>query len=275
MVHEPFLSFSWKSPRQNAPALVHRFMTLLLLRAARRVWISIPGWEDCLRPYAMGRKLPFEWLPIFSNISVAEDPVRTQSIRRQYVDDDDNRVLVGHFGTFGTLITSLLEPIIVSLADDPPAPVVLLIGERSGQFRENLIRKEPRLAKLVRATGQLPADEISHHLAACDILIQPYPDGVSSRRTSFMAGLSHGKPIVTTAGHLTEPLWKQHSAVALAPAGDARAFVEEVRRLSQDAAGRLRAGRAAYQLYHEQFDISRTILALRRTGSAKDRKCAS
>jgi glycosyltransferase involved in cell wall biosynthesis len=247
-------------------------MTLLLLRAARRVWISIPGWEAFLRPYALGRPLAFEWLPIFSNISVADDPIRTQAIRRRY--SDGGKILIGHFGTYGTLITSLLEPILLCLADDAPQPTILLIGGRSEQFRENLLRKEPRLANFVRATGQLPADEISHHLAACDLLIQPYPDGVSSRRTSFMAGLSHGKPIVTTAGHLTEPFWSQHSAVALAPAGDTRAFVEHVRRLSGDSGGRLRAGREAHQFYQEQFDLSRTIRALRRAGSAKERECA-
>lgn len=272
MVHEPFLQFSWRSPRQNAPALVHRLMTLLLLRAARRVWISIPGWEAFLRPYALGRPLAFEWLPIFSNIPVADDPARTQAIRRRYADGD--RILIGHFGTYGNLITGLLEPIILSLAGDSPQPVILLIGGRSEQFRENLIRRDPRLADCVRATGRLPADEISHHLAACDLLMQPYPDGVSSRRTSFMAGLSHGKPMVTTTGHLTEPFWSRHSAVALASAGDTRAFVEHVRRLSRDSSGRLRAGRDAHQLYQDQFDLSRTILALRRAGSAKEPECA-
>jgi len=261
MVHEPFLPFGRQSLRQNAAALVHRLMTVILLRAARRVWVSIPGWEPCLRPYAMGRSLMFRWLPIFSNIPVAADHDRTQAIRRQYAEE--GQVLIGHFGTFGTSISSMLEGIILALAKDPEGQVVLLAGHGSEQFRDQLIRKQPGLASFVRATGKLPADAISQHLAACDILIQPYPDGVSSRRTSFMAGLAHGKPMVTTLGELTEPLWREQIAVALAAPDDTQGFVEKVRRLIRDPGERLRAGRLASQLYQERFDISRTVAALR------------
>jgi glycosyltransferase involved in cell wall biosynthesis len=170
-----------------------------------------------------------------------------------------------------------------SLGDDPSGQVFLLMGRGSEQFREELIRKQPRLASLVHATGKLPAEELSDHLAACDILIQPYPDGVSSRRTSVMAGLAHGKPIVATTGELTETLWSQSDAVALAAAGDTQAFVEHVRRLRLDAPERLRAGAAARRFYQERFDSSHIIAMLRATPRAplrqahttKDSHCAS
>ena len=64
MVHEPFLGFGEGSWRQNIPAALHRLMTMILLRAAERVWVSIPEWERRLRPWALGRNLPFQWLPI-------------------------------------------------------------------------------------------------------------------------------------------------------------------------------------------------------------------
>ncbi len=51
-------------------------------------------------------------------------------------------------------------------------------------------------------------------------MIQPYPDGISSRRTSAMAGLALGLPIVSTSGHLTETIWAEHAAVVLTPIGD-------------------------------------------------------
>jgi glycosyltransferase involved in cell wall biosynthesis len=272
MVHEPFLAFDWASPRQNAAALVHRCMTILLLRAASRVWISIPGWERSLRSYALGREITFQWLPIFSNIPAAKDPEHTQAVRRRYADS--SRVLVGHFGTFGSLITDLLGPIVSALGRDPVEQTILLMGERSEQYRRELIQKEPRLEAVIRATGQLSADELSHHLAACDLLIQPYPDGVSTRRGSFMAGLANGRPIVTTTGWLTESLWKQSDAVALAPAGETEAFLEQTRRLRHDAAERRRVGSAARKLYQECFDISHTISSLRRAETAEEHQCA-
>lgn len=262
MVHEPFLRFRWGSPGQNAAALVHRWMTMLLLRAASQVWMSIPGWEQFLRPYALGRRVPFRWLPIPSNIPAADDSARVEAVRRRYVDDDG--ILIGHFGTYGALITTLLEPILCAWASDGADWVVLLIGKGSEQFRDKLVRREPRLAGQVQATGALEAKELSCHLAACDLLIQPYPDGVSSRRTSFMAGLCQGKPIVTTAGDLTEPLWSQSQAVALAPAGDTPAFVALMGNFLKSAADRQRAGAAAGRLYRERFDMSHVIQALGR-----------
>jgi glycosyltransferase involved in cell wall biosynthesis len=273
MVHEPFLTFDWASSLRNIVALVHRVMTLLLLGASSRVWVSIPAWERILRPYALGRKIPFQWLPIFSGIPAANDQTRAQEIRRQYVDR--GRVLIGHFGTFGAGVTSLLGPILLALSQDTADQAILLMGERSQQYRRELIEKEPRLEAILQATGKLSADELSHHLAACDVLIQPYPDGVSSRRTSLLAGLQNGKPIVTTAGWLTEPLWQESDAVALAPAADTEAFVKHVRRLREQRSERVRLGLMAARLYCERFDIKHTITSLRQAPAGSEGECAS
>jgi glycosyltransferase involved in cell wall biosynthesis len=272
MVHEPFLTFDWASPVQNALAFVHRCMILLLLNASERVWMSIPGWEKLLRPYALGRKIPFHWLPIPSNIPVSNDRAEVEAVRRRYAEGKG--VLIGHFGTYGASIVKLLEPILSAWAKDPADGVILLIGKGSEQFRGGLIEKQPQLDGLIQATGMLEADELAHHLAACDLLIQPYPDGVSSRRTSFMAGLANGKPMVSTTGWLSEALWSQCGAVALAPAGDTQAFVQHVQRLRADSGERLRLGSAGGRLYREQFDSSYIISSLRHPETAKDRECA-
>ncbi len=272
IVHEPYLSFVAGALRQNAAALVHRVMAILLLSAASRVWVTIPDWERRLRPYALGRRLPFQWLPIFSNVPVVENPDHVRTVRRQYAAG--GQLLIGHFGTFGSLITTLLEPILVALAQ-VSGITILLMGHGSEQYRENLIRKETRLANLVQATGKLPAEQLSYHLSACDVMVQPYPDGVSSRRGSFMAGLSHGKPIVTTYGHLSEQLWNNTDAAVVVPVGDTEACIRSVRRLCDDAGERQRVASAALDLYRERFDISHAVAALQQAGIAKERACAS
>jgi glycosyltransferase involved in cell wall biosynthesis len=273
MLHEPYLQFG-RNWRQTAVALVHRLMTILLLRAARKVWISIPEWEQRWRPYALGRPVPFQWLPIPSGIPVLDNPSGVQAVRRRYASGDS--LLIGHFGTYGWPITSLLEPILLALSEDAANQTILLMGMRSEEFREELIRKQPRLARLIQSTGELSGEDLSCHVAACDLFIQPYPDGVSTRRTSFMASLSHGKPIITTTGSLSEPLWAETGALALAPQGDVEAFVSLVRRLRNDAGERSRMGRAAQRLYQERFDISYTITALREgAGAVEHSACAS
>jgi hypothetical protein len=94
-------------------------------------------------------------------------------------------------------------------------------------------------------------------------MIQPYPDGVSSRRTSAMAGLSHGLPIITTTGHNTESFWAESRAVALAPAGDVRSLARLTDLLLADADERGRLKKAAGILYDERFQVKRTVTALR------------
>ena len=135
-------------------------------------------------------------------------------------------------------------------------------------MREELLRARADLAGRVHASGTLTPESLSCRLAACDLLLQPYPDGVSARRTSSMAGLAHGLPVVTTSGALTEGLWKESNAVALAPVGDDEALLDEVRKLLASPEERSRLSAAALKLYRERFDLSHTIAALR--GAADD-----
>lgn len=272
MAHECFLGFG-RTLKQTLAAAVQRWMTILLLRAVERVWISIPEWGDLLRPYALGRKIDFEWLPIPSNIPVVENPSARENVRRRYAPNGE--LLIGHFGTHGWPITSVLEPILSRLGDDDAAPSILLMGVGSEEFRAELAGRNPVLGRRVHSTGALSAEGLSAHLAACQLLIQPFPDGVSSRRGSVMAGLAHGRPIVTTYGPLSAPFWKEAGALALAPVGDVTAFVELVRELSRDAAARDRMGRAAKRLYDERFDLCHTVQAIRGAAILEYSECAS
>jgi len=137
------------------------------------------------------------------------------------------------------------------------------LGRGSESLCGELLGKHPELAGRVHASGPLAAIDLSLHISACDVIIQPYPDGVSSRRTSMMVGLSHGVPTVTTSGHLTESLWARSRAVSLAPVGDADALVVLTQQLLSNAIERLRMSAAARGLYQQRFDMKHTIVALR------------
>ena len=49
--------------------------------------------------------------------------------------------------------------------------------------------------------GFLPGEEVAQHLAAADIGLFPYQDGVTLRRLSFLSAMSHGLPVISTTGH--------------------------------------------------------------------------
>jgi hypothetical protein len=101
------------------------------------------------------------------------------------------------------------------------------------------------------------------HLSACDLLLQPYPDGITTRRTSAMAGLAHGRALVTNSGHLTEPIWSERGAVAIAPVTDTGAAAALARDLLADSGRREQLAKAGASVYADRFDISHTIATLR------------
>ncbi|MET0650786.1 MAG: glycosyltransferase family 4 protein [Pyrinomonadaceae bacterium] len=270
VVHEPFLAFGEGSRRQDAVAFVHRLMTTALLASARRVWTTIPKWERCLRPYALGRRLPFGLLPVPSTTPVISSAEEAAATRALYVEEGVH--LVGHFGTYGGQVARALARLVPRLLSvERTDCAVLLLGQGGEAMLEEIARARPELAGRIHAPGTLAPEAVSRHLAACDLLLQPYPDGVSARRTSVMAGLAHGLAVVTTKGVLTESLWEESGAVALAPVDDDEAVLDQIRRLLSSSAERARLGGAARKLYRERFDLPHTVAALRRAdgGSAQ------
>src|SRR5207237_343538 len=108
--------------------------------------------------------------------------------------------------------------------------------------------------------------ELSSWIRKCDLMIQPYPDGVSGRRGSAMAALSHGLPMVTTMGALTENVWGQSRAAVFVRPGDVTLFLRAANDLLDDAQERKEMGRRARGFYLDNFDIRHTIQSLRSAG---------
>jgi glycosyltransferase involved in cell wall biosynthesis len=141
--------------------------------------------------------------------------------------------------------------------------MVMLLGDKSREFRDKFIARQPTLADRIYASGALPGAELSRHLQACDVMIQPYPDGVTTRRTSAMMALAHGLPLVTNSGHLTEDIWREHRAVNMTPAGNPTQLGLNVSRLLNEHYEMKRLAAAGKALYEERFAMRHTIAALR------------
>lgn len=242
----------------NALAAVNRVMASLVGGVAERAFVSIPAWRPGVGAVtAIGT--PVTWLPVPSGIPVVNDPAAVATIRARY---GDGHQLVGHFGTYGGLIKPLLDGCLSRLIEMSDCRL-LLLGHGSDTACREMVARNPRFTDRVHATGALSAAELSRRISACDVMLQPYPDGISSRRTSAMVALSHGVPIVTTAGVLTEPIWEGSEAVVLVPAGDLEALAAATATLLADPIRRAALGRRAAALYDERFDLRHTIAALR------------
>jgi glycosyltransferase involved in cell wall biosynthesis len=98
------------------------------------------------------------------------------------------------------------------------------------------------------------------------VVLQPYPDGITTRRTSTMASLALGVPVITNAGALTEPLWYDREAVALAPSPTVEALVETAERVLNDPAARASLGARGRELHDEMLSMDHAVRTLRDAG---------
>jgi hypothetical protein len=261
MFHEPYVEFSLAHPRRNVIAAANRAMAMLLLRAASIAYVSTPAWERLLRPWAPRGLGGMPWLPIPSTVPRVDDPEGVALVRAGLGANAPGVRVVGHFGTYGGPIAPLLEPALRAVLSPPSRSVALLLGDGGPAFAARLERAEPGLRGRVAAPGRLAAERLSVHLQACDVAVQPYPDGVSARRTTAMAALANGVPVVTTTGRFTEPLWAS-AGIPLVPAGDASALAAAVLDLLDDAPRRLALAAGGGDLYRRSFAMDRTLATL-------------
>jgi hypothetical protein len=253
VVHEPFLSEP-RRPSHLIIAAVQRVMAAIVLRRTEQVFVTIPAWERSLRGWALGRKLPWKTIPLPPAIPVQTN-VDDASLRSGFAEPA--QLLIGHFGACGGPMRAMLQRTIPPLLHAQPNAVALLIGRDSEEMRERLVAEDPDLRNRVKATGALSIGDASLHLQACDLFVQPYPDGVSGRRTSVIAALSHGKAVVTTSGHLTEDFWKRSGAVALVNVDDTAAMVVRTQELLRDSFARRKLEQRAKSFCDEQFSRAR------------------
>jgi glycosyltransferase involved in cell wall biosynthesis len=111
------------------------------------------------------------------------------------------------------------------------------------------LRPPPGLEGLYREFGHLEDAAVSHALSAVDLMVLPFEDGVSERRSSASTSLAHGVAVLTTRGESTGSTLRSARFLAMADASDPEGFREAAASLLADPA-RLHAlgdsGREAY-----------------------------
>jgi glycosyltransferase involved in cell wall biosynthesis len=262
MFHEVAFPMGWSRPlRHNLLGASHRVMAATLARSARRVFVATDSWERQLHRW-LPQECPIVCLPVVSNVPVIDDREAIAGVRRRY--QAGARPIIGHFGTCSGGIAALLDEVVPSILDQVSGASMLLIGRGGAGYHDRLLGRCPRFEDRLHAVGGLSERDASVHISACDLMLQPYPDGITTRRGSAMAPLSHGVAVATTAGHLTESLWAASESVAISPVSEPATLASIAAGLLNDEAARLRFGMAGRKLYEDRFHIRHTIEALRR-----------
>jgi glycosyltransferase involved in cell wall biosynthesis len=235
-------------------------MAFFVARAALRVFVAIPAWAETLRPMLRDGASPIS-LPVFSNIAVATNDRSAADGRRRFAPD--GVPLLGHFGTYGAMVSDVLAQLLPKLLESRQDSRLLLLGRNGEAFRNRIGSRRPDLISRIYAPGPQNAEELSRLLSLCDVMVQPYPDGINGRQTSAMAALAHGLSVVTTSGRLTEPFWRDSQAVALAPVGGLDRMSDLACALLANERERRNVAVAGRELYARRFDLQHTIAALR------------
>ena len=257
MFHEPYSYFDWR-PDHILKAVAQRAMARTLLDGASMVYLPTDTWRRYLSDYGPEPIARALTLPIPSSIPRLDGGEAVRAMRAAALGEAT--LLLGHFGTYGKHVAPPLRHAIYDLLTSDPQVAMMCTGAGSDSFAESMRVAYPAFRRRITGTGRASANDISVWLQACDLLVQPYPDGVTTRRTSVMAALSNARAVVTSDGPLTENVWRETGCVSLAQS--AAGLVRTARDLLADATGRAALELRAAATYASTFDLRHTIHAL-------------
>jgi glycosyltransferase involved in cell wall biosynthesis len=211
------------------------------------------------------RKDRFSWLPVGASIDSTH--INNQNLLQKLGIEEKHRILL-QFGsshparlfshTFGALDAASRH-----FGPDLLRLIFVGIDEKSveAQLAEN---GRQDLKPFVQALGYLPNQQVSTLLRRSDVILAPFIDGISTRRSSVMAALSHGCPVVTTKNFHTDPSVHWEEFCAVAEATDSTRFAMLTVELLKDHKRAKKLGAAAKQKYDQFFSwplIAQTIVS--------------
>jgi hypothetical protein len=252
MVHEPFMPFS--GVRAAAMGTYQRIQLANLRRASDLAFVSTETWVEKVARWGPSR--PVHVLPVGSTLPDRRASRAAERARLQIADDE---LVVAAFGTdHPSRLMGHVTAAVTALLVDGHRTVFLNLGAEAP--RPQALPPEVR----VIAPGNRRLEETAALLSTADLFLAPFADGVSTRRTTVMAALQHGLPVVGTRGESTGPLLGGASdALVLAPADRVHLFVSSAAWLAENARARAELGRHGRALFDRHFApevLARTLL---------------
>jgi hypothetical protein len=234
-VHEPWVPPTRLVWRITGPLM--RRQLLALVRHASAVYSPVPAFLELVRP-ALAPGASAAVVPVGSNVPVVPSD-RAATRARFGLEDSDVAIGVfspGASGALGTWVAQAARDL-----SGQPAVVWVIFGTGS-ETQPTGVPQGPS----VRRLGWLPREDTSAVLRALDLAAAPFADGLTLRRTSAMATLAHGVPLVSSNGPLADPDLRDAAVLA----ADANAFAAAIRHLAHDPEARAKLaarGRAFYE----------------------------
>ncbi|RLC74719.1 MAG: glycosyl transferase family 1 [Chloroflexi bacterium] len=228
--------------------------------ARRAAGVIVTNAEDELR-LANLRLANLLHIPIGSNIPLAPPLGYSRGAERARWGVGPDDLLLGYFGFLNESKggEELMHTLALLVERGLPAHL-LLIGGRVGSsdpanraYAERVERLigSLGLSERVHRSGYTRPETVSAGLLAADVCLLPYRDGVSFRRGTLHACLTHGRAIVTTRPAVELPQVRDGENMLLAEPRDSEGLAEAVARLAADPVLRARLETGAKALAAE------------------------
>ncbi len=243
IVHETFRSdHSLKSTLLSTVLTTQLWMICRLMDV---IFIVVEPWIPTVKRWFPNKIV--QHLPVSSNI-LQTTTIRDQARARLGINSQT--IVLGLFGRMQGVRN--LEHIILAAKKVIHAGLdvlILYVGLDPSTAR-NRLNMVPLMAD-----GPLTANEISERFTAMDIYLAPFDEGVSTRRTSFMASLQHGLATVATYGTYTDQalLDANHHAFILTDSDQPEDFASEVLNLALNPAHRQDLASNAKSLFQQEY----------------------
>jgi glycosyltransferase involved in cell wall biosynthesis len=219
VAHETYY-WSFKYPGTWLKGIVQQYVLQQLVRYSDHICCSSERYICQLRRYAQKENKIFP-LPIPSN--VPPEPLSKQdrlALHQSLGLTPDPQPVLTLFGCYASIQQSWLSRLDRRLQELGKPVVWLLLGDAKKIA-------EPLHNPVIRP-GFLDAIDLSHHLQLSDLMLLPHEFGISAKRTSLMAALEHGIPVIGTNGQLTDSFFHEIESVRLVSDQDYPAFEIEV-----------------------------------------------
>ncbi|MDE0460829.1 MAG: glycosyltransferase family 4 protein [Caldilineaceae bacterium] len=226
----------------KAGARLRNWVTRLPLRAADAVVVTNQSdWEAVQGQVQRGQ---LHRIPIGNDIKSRRFSAEERMQRRAARGYGSGQLVLGYFGFLNASKGGLtLIETLAALAGEGRDVHLLMIGDRVGASDETNFRylqrveasiAEQGLENRVQWTGHQSDAEVAADFNAIDVLVMPYEDGMSMRRSTLTAALANGCAIVTTHPQDPTPELRADSDLILVPPRDPAAAAEAVRCIAED-----------------------------------------
>jgi glycosyltransferase involved in cell wall biosynthesis len=215
-------------------------------RYADAIVISTEAWRGPVASLIPNR--PVFHIPVGSNLP---DERKARRALRESRGWTNETLVVATLGSDdASRLADHVSKALNELADSRSEVVLTNLGVTPLQLPD----LNPRIIE--QRTGYASPTVLAAELAAADVFLAPYEDGVSARRTTFVAALQHGLAVIGTEGRNTDAYLKAESGVCLGLAATLEEFVRASVEIGTDAVRRAEYQRGARALFEQCFTWS-------------------